>query len=445
MALALRVVLALVNTDANDNHLAVVEILAFENRVPELEDTFQAYHAKLYHTTVALLWKLSPTDSRYVLIRVAQLLNVAVGVWTLLLVRRWLERFALTEPTRTLLFGLVALNPRLAGLNAQATNDTFLAFLALAALMAAGRYFSAPSPARFGAMLLPATLAPLAKANGFLAVCAIAACFGLQVIHRRAARPLATLGLAAVFLGVTFGAAFAVGPYGKHWRKYGDPWKLNLPTNPRPHWLERTEERRPGARSIVEALGTFRLLDLLRHPQIARPAERPDYELHRTSLWTQLHARAHFAHYDNHPPTWITTNPVLQWIGRTLYILGLPWSALMVVGLARQSFRAARWKEPEAAPAVLAAVAQIVFLMNFCLVYRDFTSMKAIYLLAGLGGFVYALAAEADRRLAGPGGRALWASGLCLGALYVVDAAWLSGHLLADKLPLLAPLLSGGS
>src|SRR6056297_2660208 len=69
-AIALRVVLALVNTDANDNHLAVVEIIVAENRLPDLEEAFQAYHSKLYHATVALLWELAPTESRYVLVRV---------------------------------------------------------------------------------------------------------------------------------------------------------------------------------------------------------------------------------------------------------------------------------------------------------------------------------------------------------------------------------------
>ena len=74
VGVALRVLLALVNTDANDNHLAVVEIIAQEHRLPERTETFQAYHPPLYHATAALLWNLAPTDSQHVRIRLAQLL-----------------------------------------------------------------------------------------------------------------------------------------------------------------------------------------------------------------------------------------------------------------------------------------------------------------------------------------------------------------------------------
>lgn len=58
LGVALRVLLALVNTDANDNHLAVVEIIANENRLPERAETFTAYHPPLLRPA-ALFVRLS--------------------------------------------------------------------------------------------------------------------------------------------------------------------------------------------------------------------------------------------------------------------------------------------------------------------------------------------------------------------------------------------------
>ena len=88
---ALRLTLALVNTDGNDNHLAVVEIPRVREPDTVNEEAHVAYPPKLYHAAAALLRKLAPTDSRYVPIRLAQLLSCAAGVWTLTVLWRVLR------------------------------------------------------------------------------------------------------------------------------------------------------------------------------------------------------------------------------------------------------------------------------------------------------------------------------------------------------------------
>lgn len=442
LAIALRVVLALVNTDANDNHLAVVRIIVDENRFPDLHEAFQAYHSKLYHASVALLWKLSPIDSPYLFIRVGQLFNTFFGVWTLLLIRRWLAEMSLSEPVRTLIFALVALNPGLVAIHSQATNDTLVIWMSTLALIAAGRYLAEPSRSGFWRMLWPTVLGPLAKASGFIVAFSIAGAFGLQVLHRRSARPLRTIVAAAALLAVTCAAAFALGSYGKHWRQYGDPFILNMPRNPLPDFWEETEFRRPGARSIAGALGTFHFFDLMQRPQIARPAEWPNpIEKHRTSLWTQLFARTHFAQYDNHPETWINHGKSLLWLARALYLFGLPWSLLLLGGMVVEGWKAAWFRNPLYAPAMVAAWMQIAFIAQFCLVYRDFASMKVIYILPGMAGYVLALATATEWVWRKGWRRSVMGGGTILAVLYAVDAAWLSGHLLADKLPMLWELV----
>jgi hypothetical protein len=134
LGILLRLYLAVVNSEANDDHLTVIRIIADEHRLPRLRDAWEGFQPKLYHVTVAFLWDLSPIHSVGVQIRIAQLVSCAAGIATLFVLRRALIRRGLSQPMRVLAFALVALNPKLCGLNAQATNDSFVILFATLAL-----------------------------------------------------------------------------------------------------------------------------------------------------------------------------------------------------------------------------------------------------------------------------------------------------------------------
>jgi len=55
VAIALRLLLALVNYESNDDHLAVAQFIAEHRRIPDLHDVSQGVQPKLYHSTVASL------------------------------------------------------------------------------------------------------------------------------------------------------------------------------------------------------------------------------------------------------------------------------------------------------------------------------------------------------------------------------------------------------
>ena len=59
LGIVLRVALSLVNLEANDDHVEVIRIMAFENRMPDFEEAWEAYQPKLYHVVVAAVWRLS--------------------------------------------------------------------------------------------------------------------------------------------------------------------------------------------------------------------------------------------------------------------------------------------------------------------------------------------------------------------------------------------------
>jgi len=70
---AVRVLLAFVNLEANDAHLPVIRAIAFEHRFPTREQEWEGFQPKLYHTTAGLVWRLLPTRDPYALTRAAQL------------------------------------------------------------------------------------------------------------------------------------------------------------------------------------------------------------------------------------------------------------------------------------------------------------------------------------------------------------------------------------
>jgi hypothetical protein len=101
IGIAVRVLLAFVNVEANDPHLPVIRAIAFEHRFPSREQEWEGFQPKLYHTTAALVWRLLPTRDPYSLTRAAQFVSCAAGVTTLFVVLRFLRLFgAMREGNR---------------------------------------------------------------------------------------------------------------------------------------------------------------------------------------------------------------------------------------------------------------------------------------------------------------------------------------------------------
>lgn len=136
----LRIVLATVNLEANDNHIEVISVIADEIRIPDRGEFWEAFHPKLYHVTVTALWRaLSIASPR---IRSAQLVSCAAGIATLWTALVFLRREAdASAKVRYLSLALIALNSGLIGINAQATNDSFVILFVSLALFLGYRFF----------------------------------------------------------------------------------------------------------------------------------------------------------------------------------------------------------------------------------------------------------------------------------------------------------------
>ena len=410
LGILLRVYLAVVNGEANDDHLTVIRIIADEHRLPRLREAWEGFQPKLYHGSVALLWTLSPWQASGVRVRIAQLVSCAAGIATLFVVRRALKmRRRLSNSVRLLALALVALNPTLIGLSAQATNDAFVILFGTLALTSGFEFFESGTRRAFALMTASAVFAALSKGNGLVIFVAITVTLLHEIVRSRNVAELSRRQLlrhTALFVAIVVTAVAALGSYRNNWEDTGNPFAINGDRAPLPHFFERTYVYRPGATSVVDTLFTFRLIDMLAHP--ADTNELAVYPLHRTSLWSQLYGRTHVAHFAQHPPSWKNTSFLSFAVARLILILALVPTMFAVMGMTRTAVRllASRWQSLSTRPVspadellAVTAFGFLSFIVVYTLSYRDFSTMKAEFIFPGLLAYVCFLADETERTI----------------------------------------------
>src|SRR5215831_13859456 len=264
----LRVALALVNDQANDTHTNVIRIMAYENRIPENHEDREAFQPKLYHATVAALLKIMRPQSGRIETIVAQMVSCTAGIFTLLLAYRFfMSEVEFSEKVRFISFSLLALNPVLIGINAQATNDSFAILFGSLAFYFAWHFFQNTRTVDFCWMLGSVVLAGLSKGNGFVIFIAILATFAIAFWRignvRYPSRSVTALYGFILFVSYLT-LVPTLGPYWKNYHEYGSPFVTNADPS---LVLARKEIFQPGPTSIMDALFTFRFGDMLRNPE----------------------------------------------------------------------------------------------------------------------------------------------------------------------------------
>jgi hypothetical protein len=444
LGVGLRVYLALVNGEANDDHLSVIRIIADQHRLPGIRDAWEGFQPKLYHVAVAILWDLSPFQSAGVQVRIAQFVSCAAGVATLFVVRRALRRRGLSDSIRVLTFSFVALNPTLIGLNAQATNDSFVILFATIALAQGAEFLRTGTRRAFILMTASVTLATLSKGNGLVVFVALAVTMSVALVRSQAVPGLSRrrlCGLGAIFLVTFFVLVGAFGAYRANYRDTGDPFAINAPRAPFPHLVEKTSVFRPGVESIAAGYFTFRFVDLLEHPWITNGV--PASPRHRTSLWTQLYGRANSLHFAQFPPSWRNKSLLVLTVGRLEFVLALLPTALLLSGMfmaSKRLIRPARDRRFDDRPRliellfVLTALGYVAFVVQYTVRYRDFSTMKAEFLFPGLLAYACIFGDELQRAAEWSARRPRLRTVACgaliaVLALYVLDAAILAVQL----------------
>lgn len=405
VAIMLRVLLAMVNVDANDPHIRMIEILAFQGRVPSVKEERLAFHPKLYHGLLAIALKgreeLQPKDR----IKIAQLITVLMGCITLGFVLKFLRKLSLPKSVYVISFALVALNPGLIGTDGQVTNNTLVIMFATAAAYFGYSFFKERGTRDYILMMVSAILAGLTKGNGLVVAVAISLTLLLmwlgEVLWGRLGNGRQPLFyLLMIFLIAYIVSVPLLGSYRNNNRTLGSYLALceggnNCPPQRTlPHFLKKTRLSgvKPGILSIVDGYFTFRLISLLQEPTVYL---REGFPRHRMSLWSQLYGQTHFVHYLNWPKSWSSKSPSLFNVGRSIYILALPTLLIFLLGIVLRLWELVRSmfnKHKSCWPSLymlLLVVGYLGMIIVFTMIYRDKSYIKVVYVAPCLLGVVY--------------------------------------------------------
>lgn len=394
-AILLRFFLSLVNYDANDDHHEVAVKILEAGRLLNVTDCWQCYHPKLYHLTVAGVFKVFAITDVKTQIITAQMVNFMISLlllrylWLFIIKQDWNNKIKLFT------FSFIALNPALIAINSMATNDTFVIFFSTLLIYYLWLYLKTPN-LKYGILIiLLILLSALSKATGIGIFLIAVLILSMKIFTDRDNKPLLFLHLkivSALIILFMLIIPFA-GTYYENYKVKDGDFTSNQVKSPPPHFFERTYDSRPGVISVADAYFTFRFFNLMQNPTITNGES---YFMSRTSLWTQLYARTFFMHYEQHPAAWRSVDPLLLTIGRILLLLGLLPIALIIMSLIKHLVSFIKDLLPLKKNALLPDHVFLFFLVFILLSlthrtynYRDFAVMKSIYVFPVLISFIF--------------------------------------------------------
>jgi hypothetical protein len=284
---------------------------------------------------------------------------------------------------------LVALNPKLIGIYAQATNDSFVIMFSTATLYSIYYFFKTKKSKYFIGLTIFSILAGLSKGNGLILFFGILFVFILKLIAEKKflLHPNNYLPQITIFSFIYLLIVPVCGQYYYNYREFGSPFTINIKEYPFPHFFQKTYYSRPGVTSIASSYFTFRIIDMVKHPTITN--DTFNYPLHRTSLWSQLYGRTHFIFFDFWPPRWQTSNTRILNIGRaTLIVALIPTFILLLeifkaicrrtINIVKSDFKFVAEENDWIFDIFL--FGYILFILSYTLIHRDFATMKAIFI-----------------------------------------------------------------
>lgn len=403
LAMILRLGLALVNREANDNHMEAVRMIMETYQLPSMFECRECFHPKLFYVTAAeLLQGLGVSDPNTQIL-VIQLLNVVAGALTLAVIYKFIQAYPSdNELLKLAAFALVALNPKFIAINSQASNDSFAILFSTLALYFTYHYLKGPSRKHFWLLVFFSLLAVSTKVTSWIAFTAISLSFllALCVQAEKISRKLAYLALLLVSV-LTLTTLNPLSQFVTNTQKFGSPIVTRDKPLPLPGIFQQTAHYkdyhfRPGIVSIQDGFFTFKLADLLNYPLTSN--EEYGYPPQRTSFWTMLYADAHSLHFQNWPASWQTKGGENFTVSRGIFLLALLPTLIFIAGFLLELFTFLKALFTRDTPKIrslsnalflLASVGYVAFLMLITLLYRDFAFIKLAYILPGSLAFIW--------------------------------------------------------
>lgn len=403
LSLILRLGLAVVNREANDDHVEVVRRIMATHRLPIMFECRECFHPKLFYVTSAVLLQGFGSNDVNTQIVFIQLLNFIAGILTLAVIYKVIQEYPSENgPFKLVAFALVALNPKIIAINSQASNDTCAILFSTLAIYFAYLYLKSQGRKHFSLLVFFILLAVATKVTGWIAFTAIFLSFlvALWVQRDQIGRKVADLSLLLVVV-LTLTTLNPLSQFITNTRKFGSPIVSSVKRLPLPGILQTTAHYedhlfRPGIVSIQDGFFTFKLTDILIYPLTTN--EEYGYPPQRTSFWTMLYADAHSLHFQNWPPSWQTKGNEEFNVSRGIFLLAFLPTLIFIIGFLVELFTFLEALLTRDRPKVrslsnalflLTSGGYIAFLILATLLYRDFAFIKLAYILPGLLVFTW--------------------------------------------------------
>lgn len=391
----LRLGLAYVNREAFDDHVGVISLILQTNKLPQTEDCWECFQPKFFYFVAATAIRVAHVNPAHIhsIIIATQLMNVAAGEVLLVIVYLLMQQMQFADKKAGLVvFALLAFNPSLIAANGMASNDSFAILLSSGAIYSCWKFLRDGKLGFLIASSLFASLGIATKTNVWGTAFAIFLVLLIKAVNEK--RFFSVL-IAGIFLtGVVVTTLLnPLSQYLNNIKNYGTPVTLNVVKEPFPSFFEKTYVRRPGILSIQDGLFTFKFIELLEFPRLTFGAT--GYPAHRTSLWTDVFASANSVHFYNSPDSW-HTKPDFG-VSRSIFVLALLPTALLLFGavsdwihLLKGVFRNSKVLSFNQSYGLFGIVfiGYAVVIAVLALQYRDFSTMKAVYIYPAILSFV---------------------------------------------------------
>lgn len=388
LAIGLRLVLTIVNRDANDNHAEVIIRMILGMPVGNTA-CFECYQPKFWYSFNAIIDQILIIRNSDGVIVVSQIINFLAGTLTLIFIWKFIKAITSSKRIQYLTFALVALNPDLIAINGQGTNDTFVILFGVGAIYFLWKYLKTHLLGYAYLLALFVGLSTISKGSGLVVGIVVLFCLFvyLFVSNKQVKHTSYALLLSC---GVSIIAFFFLTPYYHYLQTYGRVDVINMTRSPQPNFFKNTVAKRPGITSIASGYFTFQFIDLLKNPYVMNNNK---YTVSRTSLWSQLYGRAFSSHFPNYPPTWADTSATVMMLTRLVFILGLIPLTVFMIGFVRSFIICFKGKLTENLSwvFVVAWIAFVGMIILYTYNYRDYSFMKTIFLYPALLSIGYFL------------------------------------------------------
>jgi hypothetical protein len=391
-----RILLAIINKEGNDDHVTPILLWLDTGVYPFANDCWECFQPPLFYKSIAVLANAFGVATRDGIFNVIQVSNLVFSSLTLWLCLNLIQSLKLNQLLSVALMLFFGLNPELISIGALNTNDTVVIFLGFVFCRYLVLYWENPSVTKEVILVLLVALVSVMKGNGLVFIAAL----GFLVLYKHFTE--ASLRVSVLGRGLVYGVFLLlfVGYFGNYYQRYemyNNAFLINQEKQPAPHWYEPDEVRadRQGVKSIYHSFGTFPLFSLLQRPYNVN--DGLNYPKHRTSLWTQLYGQYSNYLFERHPGKWHSINNDNLNVTRLNYLLHLPLLMLFLWGVFSQLFGSKIHANSENFIHGFLILLFTLFVIRNSYVYRDFSTMKLIFIFPILYAIIHVFAVQAAK------------------------------------------------